>query len=231
MLSAGEGIRSYFDRIPLKWDSLYSADRRVSQVFNRLFRKAIFERFQLTFVHCGDISGASVLDIGCGTGQYAVQFAVRGAQRVLGIDFSPSMIDFARGLAQQKGVSSRCELRCEDFATASFDEQFEIVIAVGFFDYIDQAGPVLKKIAGLTGRRFLASFPCSGPLWRVQRAVRYGWLKGCRIYEYRHRMLEALYEEAGFRYYHVIPVTRGLFVVAGNDDSPRNDLVTTGLEE
>jgi SAM-dependent methyltransferase len=220
MLSTGEKIRCYFDRIPLKWDALYSGESTVSQVFNGLFRKAIFERFRLTFIHCGDISGALVLDIGSGTGQYTVQFALRGAQRVIGIDFSPLMIDFARGLAQEKGVSSLCELRCEEFTAASLSQKFDIVVAVGFFDYVDLAGPVLKKIAGLTAGRFLASFPCSGPLWRVQRAVRYGWLKGCKIHEYTPRILAEMYEEAGFKHYRVIPMTRGLFVVAGNDNGP-----------
>lgn len=218
MLLTGEGTRDYFDRVPLQWDAHYSRENRVSYAFNRLFRRAIFERFELTFALCGDVSGATVLDIGCGTGQYSVEFALRGASRVVGIDFSPSMVDFSRRVAQRKEVSGSCEFRCEDFATASLDEQFDIVVAVGFFDYAEQAGALFKKIGALTRHRFLASFPSSSPLWRVQRAIRYGWLKGCQIREYAPQELEDLCDEAGFEVRRIAPLTRGLFLAAGHDE-------------
>ena len=220
MLSTGEGTRDYFDRVPLKWDALYSRDNRLSYAFSRLFRRAIFERFELTFAHCGDVSGATVLDIGCGTGQYAVQFALKGADRVVGIDFSQSMIDFSRDMARRKGVSGHCEFRCADFADVSLEERFDIVVAVGFFDYIEDAGTVFKKIGALTRRRFLASFPRSSPFWRVQRAIRYGWFKGCRVSDYAPQELEDLCGQATFETWRILPLTRGLFLVAEHDEEP-----------
>ena len=209
-----EGVRTYFNRVPLEWDALYSPNNRLRYLYNRLFRKALFERHNLTFDRCGDVVGADVLDIGCGTGQYSVEFALRGAGRVVGIDFAPAMIDFARQMADQKGLSETCRFVCGDFQSYSPEEAFDIVIAVGFFDYIAHPQPILSKIARLTRKTFLASFPRSSPLWRMQRTIRYTWIKRCPIYEYSRQQIEALYQESGFSSFHVIPLTHGFFVTA-----------------
>ncbi|MEA3337024.1 MAG: class I SAM-dependent methyltransferase [Chloroflexota bacterium] len=51
--------------------------------------------------------GARLLDITCGPGLYATEFASRGVQ-VTGIDFSPASIRHARKLAEKQGVEDRC---------------------------------------------------------------------------------------------------------------------------
>jgi SAM-dependent methyltransferase len=52
-------------------------------------------------------AGARLLDITCGPGLYAVEFARRGVD-VTGIDFSPASIRYAREQAAQQGVAGRC---------------------------------------------------------------------------------------------------------------------------
>lgn len=51
--------------------------------------------------------GDHLLDVTCGPGLYAVEFARRGC-RVTGIDFSPASIAHARDLALEEGVADRC---------------------------------------------------------------------------------------------------------------------------
>jgi SAM-dependent methyltransferase len=51
--------------------------------------------------------GARLLDITCGPGLYATEFARRGAD-VTGIDFSPASIHYARELADAQGLAGRC---------------------------------------------------------------------------------------------------------------------------
>jgi ubiquinone/menaquinone biosynthesis C-methylase UbiE len=46
---------------------------------------------------CGDVSGMSLLDVGCGNGYFAREMA-RGGARVTGIDISPRMIEHAKHL-------------------------------------------------------------------------------------------------------------------------------------
>ena len=217
MPAASEGAQRYFDRIPEKWDVLYSDENPLRYAINRLFRKGLFERYTLTFEHCGDVAGATVLDIGCGTGRYSIEFAKRGACRVVGIDFAASMIEFSRRISRELGVEDRCEFICSDFLSHTFSESFDIVAGLGVFDYVVDPLPMLTKIAGLTRRRFLASFPRKTGLWDLQRKVRYHWLKRCPIYDYSQEQLERLFREAPFQDFRIIPVTRGFFGIGIND--------------
>lgn len=55
---------------------------------------------RLIFQLMGDITGRSIVDIGCGTGILSRQFAIQGARRVIGVDTSNAMIEQA---VAQKG--------------------------------------------------------------------------------------------------------------------------------
>ncbi len=211
-----DGARDYFDHAADWWHSRYAHKSRLADGFNRVFRKGIFERWQLTFEHCGNISGANVLDVGCGTGEYGMEFVKRGASRVVGVDFAPAMIESARRRAAQTGVSDQCEFICADFSTLEPNEQFEIILAVGLFDYVKEPAPVLSKLCGLLRGRFLASFPSYNYLWAVQRKIRYDWLKRCPVYDYSSEELDRLYRDAGFTWWRIIPMSKGLFCVAEN---------------
>ena len=211
------GAQKYFDSVPKQWDALYSHENPFMHLLNRWLRKGLYERYQLTFEHCGDLSGKKVLDIGCGTGRYSIECAKRGAGRVVGIDFASSMIDFSRKVAREMGVADKCEFICDDLLTHSFQEPFDIVLALGFFDYIKEPLPIFKKIARLNPRKFVASFPKLSPIGGIQRRVRYYWIKKCPIYNYTDKQLRQLYSQAQFQNYQIVPCAKGFFGIAGND--------------
>jgi 2-polyprenyl-3-methyl-5-hydroxy-6-metoxy-1,4-benzoquinol methylase len=210
-----KGAKQYFDRIPKQWDAFYSHESWLTYLVNKLLRKGLYRRYQLAFQHIGDLTGATVLDIGCGTGRYSIECAKRGAKRVVGIDFALHMIEFSNNIAAQMGVSDTCEFICGDFLTHTFNESFDVVLALGFFDYIKAAGPVLKKIAHLTPCKFAASFPKFTPVWGFQRTIRYNWIKKCPIYNYTQKQLAHLFSEAPFEEFIVIPCGKGFFTAAG----------------
>src|SRR5688572_7214605 len=79
----------YFDHHAAQFDSIYHEGQPLQRALNRTFRRAIYERFAITFEQSEPIAGKSVLDIGCGSGRYAVEFAKRGAARVVGVDYAP----------------------------------------------------------------------------------------------------------------------------------------------
>ena len=211
-------VQKHFDRVPKQWDAFYSHENRFIDLINRLLRKGLYERYRLTFENCGDLSGARVLDIGCGTGRYSVECAQRGASRIVGIDFAPSMIDFSRKIAEQMNVADKCEFICGDLLTYSFDETFDVVLALGFFDYIKNPELIFKKVAQLNPSKFLASFPKFTPIWGIQRFIRYHYFKKCPIYNYTLPQLERLYPKAPFKYHRIIPCGKGFFGVAGNKE-------------
>jgi SAM-dependent methyltransferase len=66
---------------------------------------------------CGLQPGSNLLDVTCGPGLYAVEFANRGCF-VTGIDFSPASIDYARQLAASREVSDRCNFIQQDVREA-----------------------------------------------------------------------------------------------------------------
>ena len=68
-----DGAQKYFDSVPKEWDAFYSHENRFMYTINKLLRKGLYERYRLTFEHCGDLSGTKVLDIGCGTGRYSIE--------------------------------------------------------------------------------------------------------------------------------------------------------------
>jgi SAM-dependent methyltransferase len=209
----GQEAQKYFDKVPGQWDALYSHENWLKYYLNKWLRKALFLRYQMTFENCGDLTGATVLDIGCGTGRYSVECAKRGAAKVIGIDFAPSMIEYSKRVALQMGVADKCEFVCDDFFTHQFGESFDVILALGVFDYVKEPDPMFKKIAHLNPRLFTASFPVYRPLWDLQRKIRYYGFRKCPIYNYTRRQLENLFRDAPFARYQIIPCGKGLFGV------------------
>jgi ubiquinone/menaquinone biosynthesis C-methylase UbiE len=77
--------------------------------------------------------GATILEIGCGTGQLTEQLACHG-RRLTAIDIGPSMIAAARRRVTDGGVSFEVT-SFEDFAVA--DASFDLVISSAAFHWID----------------------------------------------------------------------------------------------
>ena len=50
----------------------------------------------ILFAMLPDLRGKKILDIGCGMGQHAKQYAEMGAESVLGIDISEKMLEYAK---------------------------------------------------------------------------------------------------------------------------------------
>jgi SAM-dependent methyltransferase len=65
--------------------------------------------------------GSRLLDVTCGPGLYAVEFARRGCQ-VTGIDFGPAAIAHARDLAKELHVDNSCHFIEQDVRTMSLKD-------------------------------------------------------------------------------------------------------------
>ena len=82
-----------------------------------------------------DLSGLTVLDIGCNAGFYALEMKRRGADRVVGIDSDPRYLRQAAFAAEHAGLA--VELRqLSVYDVARLGERFDLVIFMGVFYHL-----------------------------------------------------------------------------------------------
>ncbi|WP_051331371.1 TIGR04290 family methyltransferase [Methylocaldum szegediense] len=82
-----------------------------------------------------DLSGRSVLDIGCNAGFYAIEMKKRGAERVVGIDTDEAYLAQARFAAEVKGLDIEFR-RLSVYDVAALGETFDLVIFMGVFYHL-----------------------------------------------------------------------------------------------
>ncbi|HEV7923370.1 MAG TPA: TIGR04290 family methyltransferase [Thermoanaerobaculia bacterium] len=84
------------------------------------------------FAHAvpADLTGLSVLDIGCNGGFYSIEMKRRGAARVLGVDSDETYLAQARFAARLSGAQIEFR-RMSVYDLGSLGEQFDLVIFMG----------------------------------------------------------------------------------------------------
>jgi cyclopropane fatty-acyl-phospholipid synthase-like methyltransferase len=218
--NTGEGakVRRYFDGVAERFDAIYHNEKSLSsKVVDRLFRGVIHRRFDLTFELCGEAAGRTVLEVGCGSGRYCLEFARRGAQ-VHGLDFAPAMIKMSADAAEADGLAERCRFEAVDFLTWDSEGGFDIALGIGFFDYIADPLSFLRKIRSLVGAdgavgQAVFSFP---KRWNLRTPTR--WLRlnlnRCPVHFYDRKQVLQLMDEAGWEHTDIRTLSRD-YVVHG----------------
>lgn len=196
--------RAYFSRSAPRFDRIYDGDQQnlLTRWFHRRWHADIAGRAELMLEHAAGVG--SVLDVGCGSGRQMARLAGAGANRLVGIDLSPEMVAQARRRLDQAGAGD-CDLVEGDFRQWESSEHFDLVIALGFFDY--QADPVgmLKQMRERARESVIASFPRRH--WRRMPIRRFRYLfKNCPVYFYSLEEIERLGREAGFSQTSVYPI-------------------------
>ena len=77
-----------------------------------------------------DLTGKTVLDIGCNGGFYTMEMKRRGAARVLGIDFDEDYLNQARFAAEVEGLDIEFR-RMSVYDVGALSERFDIVFFIG----------------------------------------------------------------------------------------------------
>jgi tRNA (mo5U34)-methyltransferase len=77
-----------------------------------------------------DLTGKSVLDIGCNGGFYSIEMKRRGAERVLGIDLDEDYLAQARFAAEVLGMDIEFE-RLSVYDVGALGERFDLVVFMG----------------------------------------------------------------------------------------------------
>lgn len=197
--------QKYFHQNASTFDSIYHDGQPIARAINRWLRKAIYERFAITFERSEPLTGKTVLDIGCGSGRYAVEFAKRGAVRIVGVDYAKGMLELARAYAKENGVADRCEFREGDFTTATLDEKFDVAIAIGVFDYQDKPVEFLRRMVERSQGKVIASFPGRSWIRMPLRKFRYWW-DDCPVLFYREEEVRDIAAKAGLTKVEIVKI-------------------------
>jgi 2-polyprenyl-3-methyl-5-hydroxy-6-metoxy-1,4-benzoquinol methylase len=201
-----EDVRRFFSGFAARWDSLYGGRRNLFwRAFDQILRRDVYERYQLTFDQLGPrLVGASVLDIGCGSGVYCFEAARRGASRVVGLDVADDMVTLARARCVGEPGSDLCAFVVGEFPPtppiAELSSPFDHVIVMGVMDYVADAASFLTALRPLVRGSAVLSFPGRHWLRGPLRQHRYRLLGRCEVHNYEETTIRHLCTRAGFRH-------------------------------
>jgi cyclopropane fatty-acyl-phospholipid synthase-like methyltransferase len=192
---------NYWDGQVNDFDSIYGRSKsRFSNWIDATFRWDMYARFDYTMENSEPIQGRTFLDIGCGTGRYTLEFARRGARRVVGIDIAEKMLTVCEQRARVEYLEDRCSFAHTDLTQYQPDAQFDVCIGIGLFDYIREPRPVVSKMHDVVSDRAIMSFPRFWT-WRAPvRKVRLA-LRQCDVFFYTKERIDVLLKQAGFKRY------------------------------
>jgi len=88
----------------------------------------------------------TVLDVGCGTGNFASLVAKNGAKRILGIDYAEEAIK----IAKKKHVHSNLDFKQMDVKHVK--EKFDVIVSIGTLEHMDNPYQILKKFKKLLNK-------------------------------------------------------------------------------
>ena len=98
-----------------------------------------------------DLTGATVLDVGCNAGFYSLEMKKRGAKRVLGIDVDDRYLKQAMFAAKTLGVEIEFQ-KCSVYNADQIPGQFDYVFFMGVFYHLRYPlfalDKLIKKVGG-----------------------------------------------------------------------------------
>lgn len=100
-----------------------------------------------------DLSGKSLLDIGCRYGYFSFEAAKRGASRVVGVDFDEDALVKARKLNLITGLG--VEFKKLDISKEDIGETFDYVVCLNVLHHLQDPLSVLKNLIAHTKERLV----------------------------------------------------------------------------
>jgi SAM-dependent methyltransferase len=181
--------RRYFDTHAQSFDRLYSRRGIVAHI-----RRGPQRSRELAASIVARQGAPEVLDVGCGPGRVAEAVIEAGAARYVGIDFSPHMLALARRRLEQ---NEAVELIEGNFLDADLPRTFDVVLALGLFDYLEEPERAAAWLRAHCTSTLVASFPRWDWVKAPLRHLYYA-LHRCQIFDYSEVGVEELLAGAGF---------------------------------
>jgi len=100
-----------------------------------------------------DMTGKTVLDIGCKYGYFGFEALKRGASRVVGVDVDPDSVEKGRQIADCLGSEAKFGLL--DVETDPIEEPFDYVLCLNLLHHLKNPVAVLDKLISVTRERLI----------------------------------------------------------------------------
>jgi len=215
MSSETKEVKDFFHGYASDFDSIYGHEEKrgfLGKWIDRNTRQTMFKRFEKTLEHTASPEIKSVMDVGCGGGRYVVEFLKQGKE-VLGLDLAQGMLDIAEKRVAEFGFENpKVEWVFSGYMEYEPTKKYDAACMMGFFDYIADPLPLLKKLERDIDKEIYGSFPKSEHWLAGQRRIRYK-MRNCPLYLYSRKDLEKLLKDAGWEgKYEIHDFTRDLFV-------------------
>lgn len=202
-------VREHFRRKAFSFDHLYDDEHALQ----RALRPGLFNRREFALQVAGEYDAPRVLDVGGGSARIGELMLEHGASRYVDIDLSDSMLELARERLERFD-EGKVTLIQGDFLRAAIPGSYELILALGYFDYIEDAPAHVRRMRELIapGGSVTASFPrwtwTKGPI----RKLRYEVINNCPIFDYTRDGLGELF--AGFSNMEIHPGRSGFLLRA-----------------
>jgi SAM-dependent methyltransferase len=201
-------VREHFRRKAFSFDHLYDEEHALQ----RLLRPGLFNRREFALEVAREYDAPRVLDVGGGSGRIGELLLEQGASRYVDVDLSDAMLDLARQRLEPFG--DKVMLLQGDFLATAIPGSYDVLVALGYFDYIEDAPRHVQRLAELSapGGSVVASFPrwtwTKGPI----RKLRYEVINNCPIFDYTRDDLLQLF--SGFSNLEIRPGRSGFLLRA-----------------
>tara|TARA_B100001093_G_C26844055_1_gene1021921 strand:- start:979 stop:1641 length:663 start_codon:yes stop_codon:yes gene_type:complete len=208
-------IETFFDSYSKKFSSIYNENDQKRSLFNKIidkfFRKAIYLRYKKTIDQTADKSIETILDVGCGPGHFTLTCLEQG-KKVVALDIAKEMLNLTKKRAVESGLENNLQIKFGDYLTTNFENKFDAIIVMGFFDYVEDPVTVLKKLLNECNKQIYISIPGTFGIFGIQRRFRY-WIKRCPLYLYSNERLINILKEAGcFEKTNIEIIEKGYFL-------------------
>jgi len=182
-------VREHFRRKAFSFDHLYDEEHALQ----RLLRPGLFNRREFALEVARGYEAPRVLDVGGGSARIGELALEQGASRYVDVDLSDSMLELARQRLARFG--DKVILLQGDFLETQIPGSYDVILALGYFDYIENAPAHVERMGRLIapGGSVVASFPrwtwTKGPI----RKLRYEVVNNCPIFDYTRDGLRQLF--------------------------------------
>jgi SAM-dependent methyltransferase len=158
------------------------------------------------------VAGRTVLDVGCGIGDLAIETVAAGATSATGFDLSTKAIQRARALARQRGVDDRTTFEVGDGSKLELPKADVVAVNRVVCCYPDAEG-ILERTLAAAGSVYAISAPISSgatgvynrvhnALWNVVYRLRDKHYDGFRTFIHDVERIDRRVRSAGFRRVH-----------------------------